>query len=188
MIRQIVLSYAKIRFNPPHLAGTPVQFSIMQRTLRLTLLLSVILLTCAGGCTDRGQILPRTAKFDIDGVQYYMHWIDVCCSYLVLHQVNTDIPVIHEYYRDSVEYGYYHERFCEAVGVDGNVIVKANTLYLIQDNKLMLEKSYQELGIDASRLNIENSDEVLAYLQPILEILIREHVQPQDMETEEQEE
>ena len=76
--------------------------------------------------------------------------------------------------------------------VDGvnTVVAKTNTLYFTRSNfpakqslRIVLEKDYQEVGIDASRLSF-NERETLAYLRPILEPLIREHLQPQEPEME----
>jgi hypothetical protein len=70
-----VLSYAKIRFSPPYLAGTPAQLSIMQRTLRLTLLLSAILLAgCSRSMSDvaGGYFFDRWGNDDliVAGIAY----------------------------------------------------------------------------------------------------------------------
>ena len=70
---------------------------------------------------------------------------------------------------------------------DEKVDAKTEILYFIQDGKIIFEKSYKELGIDVSRITTGRNDGLLTYLRPILEKLIREHVQPQDTETEEQE-
>jgi len=64
---------------------------------------------------------------------------------------------------------------------------KTDTLYLIQKGKIVFEKRYRELGIDASRLSDDNVL-VLEYLRPILEQMIREHIQPLEPEMEEEEE
>jgi hypothetical protein len=69
------------------------------------------------------------------------------------------------------------------------VFVKTDTLYFIEDSKVIFDKAYQELGIDLPR-HITDSyklKDTLDYLRPILENLIREHVQPQGGEREEQE-
>jgi helix-turn-helix protein len=71
---------------------------------------------------------------------------------------------------------------------DGKKVdAKTETLYFIQDKKIVFEKSYKELGIYASLLS-DDLEVMRDYLQPILEKLIREHVRPQETETEEQEE
>ena len=168
-----------------HLAGTPAQFFIMQRTLRLTWLLSAILLACAGGCGTDVRISDGDEYFEVDGVGYRMVWSahagrvegqksDVSC--LILYRdnlVRKTLSMIHN--RDNVSMTVKPEW--------GQLIAKTETCYFLQDGKAIFEKSYQELGIDTSRLNTKNKDEVLAYLQPILEPLIREHVQPQETET-----
>jgi len=58
-------------------------------------------------------------------------------------------------------------------------------LYFVRDAKIVFEKEYSELGIDASRLG-GSAHEILEYLLPILEPLIRENVQPQEPEMEKQ--
>ena len=65
------------------------------------------------------------------------------------------------------------------------VVAKTESVYIIQDKnkKIVLEKGYQELGIDASRLSTDLI-EMRDYLQPILEKLIRENVPPQKHEME----
>ena len=76
------------------------------------------------------------------------------------------------------------------IHVDAEEIrAKPDTLYFVQDGKIEIEKSYQELGIDASRLTgfMNGRNEIgdyLHYLQPILEQLIHEHVKPQEPEME----
>ena len=65
------------------------------------------------------------------------------------------------------------------------VFVKTDTLYFVQEGQIIFEKNYQELGIDAERLNA-NSEAILEYLRPILETLIRENVQPQESDMEEE--
>jgi len=80
------------------------------------------------------------------------------------------------------EYNRYRDTFVTELYIGKEkVIAKNNTLYFIQDNKIILENSYQELGIDAQRLN-SDLNTMLVYLIPILEKLIRENVQPQEKE------
>ena len=74
-----------------------------------------------------------------------------------------------------------------------DVYAKTNTLYFMRSNwpaeqsgRIVLEKEYQELGIDASRMNT-NFRATFDYLRPILETLIRENVPPQETEMEEEE-
>jgi len=63
------------------------------------------------------------------------------------------------------------------------VVAKTDTLYFVQGERIIFEKEYQELGIDAQRLNAD-LDDIRDYLRPILEPLIREHIQPQEPDTE----
>ena len=88
----------------------------------------------------------------------------------------------------SMAHNSQQDSYLATIYSDGkNSDAKDETLYYTLDGSKVFEKSYQELGIDASLLTA-NTDDMLTYLQPILEKLIREHVQPQDTETEEQEE
>jgi hypothetical protein len=72
--------------------------------------------------------------------------------------------------------------------------VDSGYVYLIDDGKIVLRKSIAELGIDVSDASIPFPDGSAflpaaneSYLHPILEKLIREHVQTQEPKTEEQE-
>ena len=65
-----------------------------------------------------------------------------------------------------------------------DIVAKTETLYYFHDG-VVLEKTYQELGIDLRQMNAD-AKEILRYLLPILEKLIRENVQPQEPEREEQ--
>ena len=70
--------------------------------------------------------------------------------------------------------------------VDGKkVVLETDTLYFFREGEIVLEKKYQDLGIDAQQLNAD-LEEVRAYLYPILEKLIRENVKPQKLEMEEE--
>ena len=70
------------------------------------------------------------------------------------------------------------------------VVAKTETFYFIDDGKISFEKTYQELGIDISKINLRRDKATLDYLAqhltPILETLIREHLKPQEPEMEEQ--
>ena len=161
----------------------------MQRTLRWTLLLSAIVLAC--GCDSKPRLWGELDghPLEVDGVQYIVKWSTVinrqeqiALSFVTCHRVNV-----------SVLYPAWERTGDTFIGtvrptIGKDISTKSETLYFACDQHTVFEKTYQELGIDASRLNTENDDEVLAYLQPILEKLIREHVPPQDSETEEQEE
>jgi len=56
-------------------------------------------------------------------------------------------------------------------------------VYFLDNDKIVFQKSYEELGIESSVL--PNHDEASRKLRPILETLIREHVPPQETEMEE---
>ena len=162
----------------------------MQRTLRLTLLLSAILLACVSGCTDRGQILHGSVKFDIDGAEYWVcrHSQVNRHGRLILSCLVLYPPRLGPQPSGTTTYNSQWDSYTVTLHSDGKKVdAKTETLYFIQDKKIVFEKSYQELGIDASRLTTD-TDDMRVYLTPILEKLIREHVLPQDTETEEQEE
>jgi len=65
------------------------------------------------------------------------------------------------------------------------VIAETDTVSFVQGGKIIFAKRYRELGLDASRLNADH-EVMLDYLQPIFEEMIRENIQPQVPELEEQ--
>jgi len=152
------------------------------------LILATALLVGVNGC-DRGQSSIGGAPFEVDGVRYFVHWeVGMCCgnvewSFLTLHL--DDHP--------DRDLGYYPYRyaFFETKKTSGRWITTAwvttttEMLYFVRDAKIVFEKEYSELGIDASRLG-GSAHEILEYLLPILEPLIRENVQPQEPEMEKQ--
>jgi len=160
----------------------------MQRTLRWTLLFSAILLAC--GCDSKPGYWGKLDDhpLEVDGVQYIVKWStainrqeQIVLSFVTCHRVNAgELYPAWERTDDT---------FIGTVRpiVGKEISAKLETLYFAYDQHTVFEKTYQELGIDVSKLQTDNDDDVLAYLRPILETLIREHVQPQDTETEEQE-
>jgi len=161
----------------------------MQRTLRLTLLFSAVLLACVSGCGTDVRIADGDGDFEFDGVRYHVVWS--AHEGRVAGQ-KSDVSCLIFYRDDSIRktLSQIHNRDNVSVTVNpewGQFIAKTETLYFLQDGKAIFEKSYQELGVDASQLYGHHED-VGNYLKPILEKLIREHVPPQDTEMEEQEE
>ena len=162
----------------------------MQRTLRLTLLLSAILLTCVSGCGGENQQKIFTGSWPlvtIDDVQYQVDWNEYinrrgqrAFSCLLFYPLRTDVEPFYSMAHNSQQDSYLATIYSDGKNSDA----KTETLYYTLDGSKVFEKTYQELGIDASLLTT-NKDDMLIYLQPILKKLIREYV-PQDSETEEQ--
>ena len=147
--------------------------------------MATALLIGAGGCAKQypGKSAEETWELEVDGKQYIMGrkiWMDrkdhVVLSFAyVFHPCEPRVMAFHS----RIEESFLPMR------PNGKLITpKTNTLYFIQDEEVVLEKNYQELGIDASRLNAE-SEVVADYLRPILETLIRENVPKQEVEMEE---
>jgi hypothetical protein len=164
----------------------------MQKILRWTLL--TFLLACVIGCAETSHY-PQAggSDFKVDDAKYYVN-----CFVMLGRkgQVSSSTLIVSPYYNygrvSSWKYTSEHTpqgKFNVSLYLGDEkdpTIAKTHTLYFMQDGKIVLEKSYQELGIDASRFNA-SFPEALQYLQPILENLIREHVQPQEAEREGQE-
>ena len=127
---------------------------------------------------QRFQPMPRISEIVIDGERYavlHYRWLvdpeQPALSWLVLYhiighgkigEILIQLPISHR---------------------PDEFATKRDVLYFVRDGKIVCVKSYQELGIDQSRLNARRG---LAYLRPILAELIREHVKPQAPEMEEQ--
>jgi len=177
----------------------------MQRTLRLTLLLSAVLLACMSGCGNSEDSSSTSTlwseRFDVDGVLYLVTWntesnrigqreqavfstllLD-CLNATQIANLNADRAFVHWRYSNN----FWKTKTLSLYLPDGEIVpAKKEMLYFIRDNEIVFEKTYHELGINVSHFSpgrVIPSD----YLQPILENLVREHVQPQDSETEEQE-
>ena len=184
---QFPVVYARIHASSPHLAGTPAQIS-MQRTLRLILLFSAILLACVSGCGGRHTRSVAVPGFVVvDDVVCIVHWcVEIVWQkersllvYITLKHQSTQIPYTHVMGNTVVDT--FH------LGGE-DIIAKNEVVYFIHNDKIIFEKTFQELGIDLSRFKTDDfrelSDHTLRdYLQPILENLVREHVPPQDTET-----
>jgi len=177
----------------------------MMKMNSLCFLIVLMVVGLAVGCVKQHQGLAGGRVFEVDGIEY---WVDryadvdqqgrVASSTLIVsHYVNggsaSGIYVMREYtkargttivtlHSDAVS-AFKTKNFRD---FDGEyVVAKTDTLYFAHEGIIVFEKEYQELGIDASRLNADNKV-MLDYLQPILEKLIRENVTPQEDTTEEQ--
>ena len=157
------------------------------RRIQYWTLLAVILLVCASFFTTQHNGLSDRIVFEVDGVKYWVRRyadIDrkgrVATSSLVVHLHSERGP------SDSSNYSSQRGTTITTWNVGGKkVVVKTDTLYFFREGKIVLETKYQDLDIDAQRLNAD-LEEVRDYLYPILEKLIRENVPPQEPETEEE--
>jgi len=156
------------------------------------LILATALLIGVGGCTYEYGSRGGDIDFRVDDTRYRLHFLVnldrhkriVSSSILVIPHV--DLAQMHLFGPT----GNMPRRSTPAarLRLDGvEMTTKTDTLYLIQKGKIVFEKRYRELGIDASRLSDDNVL-VLEYLRPILEQMIREHIQPLEPEMEEEEE
>ena len=153
------------------------------------ILLLTALLVGVGGCTTTYQP-PQGVEstFEIDGVQYSVAWYEctdsqkqIASSFLIVNR-GTKLIVLSEYHSNSSGDKGIWTMYSPNIE---STTAKPETLYFVQDLKIVFEKDYSALGIDASRLKADQ-DVILDYLRPLLEKLIREHVQPQEPEREEQ--
>jgi hypothetical protein len=158
----------------------------MQKILPWTLL--TFLLVCVIGCGEKNyQSVGESANLEVDGVQYIVGWkIWMDRQGRVTQSFLTVYP---PFYPVTLMSHMQIEKTHLPMRPNGEkVFAKTDTLYFIQDGEVVFAKEYQELGIDTSRFDIDNkAGEMLDYLRPILENLIREHVQPQEAEREGQE-
>ena len=149
-------------------------------------LLAATLVVCTVGCAEQyGRSFSESMEFEVDSVLYHVEWHvwknrqgQVSASFLTCYRPFYPIIKTHHSRPDKT--------FVSTHPDGEKVIAKTDMLYFVQDEKIVFEKTYQELGIDASRLNIDSSREILDYLLPILEKLIRENVRPPKPEMEEQ--
>jgi len=170
------------------------------RQIGCLLCIAVLMAVCAIGCAKQPQPFERKEQaiqfgrgflFEVDGVNYWIH----LRAKLVYEPLRIDSTALLVYPTSEpliLNWFYTTPSFPITLTINEEppVIIKVDTLYLIQDGKVVFEKKYQELGIDASRLNVDWNDEYKdfypEYLRPILEPLIREHLQPQEPEMEEE--
>ena len=149
------------------------------------LILATILLVGVIGCKQPpSKFLSGGVEFEVDGTKYWVYrHADVDRHERV---VSSSLIVSLHGGRIGGSSEYSSRRGTTIVQIyDGGqkVVAKTDTLFFIQDEKIVFEKKYQELGIDAQRLNA-NLVEMRDDLFPILEKMIRENVQPQKSERE----
>ena len=91
-----------------------------------------------------------------------------------IYAQDTRTTIFQESYHDRVELGDGSRKVAD---------IPFHYIYFIDNERIVFQKSNEELGIDASdfRKTFTNRK-----LRPILETLIREHVQPQEPEMEEE--
>ena len=145
------------------------------------LLLATALLVGVGGCARQhpGKGAGESWEIKIDGVQYIVGrtiWTDDRKEHVVLSFVYAYRPFVPITMTSSQR---IEKSFLPMRPNGKQIAPKTDTFYFIQDGEVVFEKGYQELGIDASRLDAD-SEAVFDYLRPILEKLIRENVPPQE--------
>ena len=181
----------------------------MQRTLRLTLLLSAILLAgCSRSVSDlsEGHFCDRWGNDDLIVGDFAYNTV---MGYVQKNQLIDSIVLVfpnEQHYFPLIMHGTAKElkaqihrqedwtKACKHTTFGGFSYsendkkskiadVKLGYVYFIDDGKIAFQKSLRELGVD-----IDSSLPQFAFergvWKPILETLIREHVQPQDTETE----
>ncbi len=122
------------------------------------------------GC---GRQYQRTIVIEVDGEEYSL------CQFGNVNQAGEKISFTALNYPDGpVKLMKYSSLAGVEVVTIADKTPKTETLYYVRDGKIAVIKTYQELGIDAQKMNADN-EEVLDYLQPILEKLIRENVPKQ---------
>ena len=142
-----------------------------------------IYLTCF---IEQHNGLAGGIEFEVDGTKYWVNrYADVNRQGRVASS-SLFVSLRSERKGASTEYNSQRGTTIVRMNIDGKrVVAKTDTLYFFQDGKILFEKRYQELGIDAQKLNGHCPTEMLEHLRPILETLIREHVPPQVTEMEE---
>jgi len=136
---------------------------------------------------EQHQGLRGSIELEVDGTKY---WVQRFADINRQGQVasSTLVVTFRAYSRSVGSTEFLSQRGTTVVRFrlnDGRVIAKTDTLYFIHEGRIVFEKGFQELGIDASHLGAD-LEVMLDYLQPILEEVIRENVQPQVPEIEEQ--
>ena len=162
-----------------------------------------ILLAC-GGCTEKRPFDVEHAfkatnhhRLTIDGITYsYFGWYgkkdrEMFFSFIVVfpsdeQHVFGGIDVSRDVgmgYHSPLSVVHRPSRiWYYSIGDGKNTGLDFCYVYFIKDDQIVFRKSYKELGIDLS--NPENTFN-WNHLQPILEQLVREHVNPQEPEMEE---
>ena len=161
------------------------------------LLLATSLLVGVGGCGKQhtwGLVEYRT--LEVDHVEYRIIWaakIDQRGRYTFSTLIVSPLAEAAWVGIGSALVPQNVQSVSLQVDDGAGVYAKTNTLYFMRSNwpaeqngRIVLEKEYLELGIDASRMNTDFRA-TFDYLCPILEKIIRENVPPQNYEMEEEE-
>jgi len=142
-----------------------------------------VVLVGVDGCGDVHRSSTGGWVFEVDGVEYSVDWRRGGAERQGQFELSF-LTITHVEYPMTTYSGRLRGKVVVPMHPDSEKIVaKTETVYLVKDKKIVLEKRYQELGIDASRLSTDWID-MQDYLNPILETLIREHIQPQEPDTE----
>ena len=153
----------------------------MQRIQCLTLS-AVVLLLCVSGCGREQDNIHFAADIVVDGKSYPL-WFNADVDRK--GRITASLLRVHLTFGES----YSEIAVCRGTTftkwiVNGeDIVAKTETLYYLHDG-VVFEKTYQELGIDLRQMNAD-SKEILKYLLPVLEKLIRENVQSQEPKREE---
>ena len=147
---------------------------------------AVALLVCASGCTGQyHHSFAGITRFEIDDVWYTVEYdADLDRQGNVVTSSFWIYRLGHGPNRWSIKFG--SGTTIRTWNIEGkDVVAKTDTLYFFREGKIALEMAYRDLGIDAQQIKHDIND-TRDYLYPILEKLIRENVQPQEPETEEE--
>ena len=144
---------------------------------RICITASLLLILCMIGCAKQHTGLHGTIRFEVDNVVYWVtRYADVDRQGQVATSSLVVRPDSESYPGSSMEYNSQRGTTIVTFKDDGrDVVAKTDTLYFVREGKIEFEKTYRDLGIDASKLNADLND-MLDYLQPILEKMIRENV------------
>ena len=161
------------------------------------ILATVLLAGCAPSETsmlNRPDVEPFPRFFFIEGTGYYSNNIygyglkDGNVVYLLTVVVSEGqyyYPIVR--FEDGEMKGYIYLNTSTTHRVEEHrkiADVPLRHVYFLDNDKIVFQKSYEELGIESSVL--PNHDEASRKLYPILETLIREHVPLQETEMKEE--
>ena len=145
----------------------------MKKILSLILFVTPLLMVFVTSCGKQYQHLSGGIEFEVDGIKYWVYrHADIDRQGRV---ISSSLLVS---LRSSERIGggtteYKNGSTTVRLRLDNKeILAKTDTLYFVQE-KIVVEKGYQELEIDASRLNAE-LEEMLDYLYPILKKMIQE--------------
>jgi hypothetical protein len=112
---------------------------------------------------------------EVDGVRYWVtRYADVDQRRRVVSSSLVVRPDFEPTAGGSTQYISQRGTSIVSIKSEGRKIVaETNTVYFVHEGRIKFKRKYDETGIDSSRLNAE-LDDMLTYLQPILEKMIRE--------------